>query len=65
MTDSRVRLMAAVARHRERQLDESRASDIRASGARRTGLSHRAIRARKQLSAARARRRLASHDHDS
>ena len=33
MTDSRVRLIAAVARHRRLEMDESRAWDIRTSGA--------------------------------
>ncbi len=65
MTDRHVRLLAAVARHRERQRDDRRPSDTPASGLHHADLSHRAIRARKQLSAARARRRLASHDSDS
>ncbi len=65
MSDRHIRLLAAVARHRERERDEYRDSDIPASGLHRAGLAHRAIRARKQLSAARARRRLASHDSDS
>ncbi|MET0731143.1 MAG: hypothetical protein ABWZ03_08130 [Solirubrobacterales bacterium] len=52
MTDSHLRLLAAVARHRE------------ATRVRRADLSHQAIRARKQMSAARARRRLARHDPD-
>lgn len=62
MTDRHTRLLAAVARHRKRETDEYRASDTTASGLHRAGLAHRAIRARKQLSAALARRRLASHD---
>ncbi len=51
MTDSHRRLLAAVARRQERERD-----------LRTVDLSHSATRARKQVSAARARRRLATGD---
>ena len=61
MTDSHVRLLAAVARHRERERDDYQSSAA-PSAAREADLSHRATRARKQVSAAHARRRLATGD---
>ena len=63
MTDSRTRLLAAVARQREREGDTQRFS-ADSSSRRETGadLSHHETRARKQMSAARARRRLATGD---
>jgi hypothetical protein len=61
MTDSHVRLLAAVARYRERERDEYQSSaDL--SAVREADLSHRATRARDQVSAARARRRIATGD---
>lgn len=59
MTDSHVRLLAAVARHRERERDEYNSS-ADPSPRREAELSRRATRAREQLSAALARRRLAT-----
>lgn len=63
MTDSRTRLLAAVARHRERERDTQRfAADSPSRREAGADLSHYAVRARKQVSAARARRRLATGD---
>jgi hypothetical protein len=65
MTDSHMRLLAAVARHRERERDEydsSTAPFPLRQAVRRADLTHRATRARKQVSAAQARRRLVSHE---
>ena len=61
MTDSHMRILAAVARHRERKRDDYETS-ASPSPQRAADLSHRAVRARKQVSAARARRRLATGD---
>jgi hypothetical protein len=59
MTDSHIRLLAAVARYRERERDEHRSS-ADPSALREADLSHRASRAREQMSAARTRRPLAT-----
>jgi hypothetical protein len=65
MTDSHIRLLAAVARFRDRETEEYQSS-VDPSAAGEAARSHRAARARKQLSAARARRRLATgHERDS
>jgi hypothetical protein len=61
MTDSHIRLLAAVARHREREREEYQSS-ADPSAPREADLCHRATRARDQVSAARARRRLATGD---
>ena len=61
MSDSHIRLLAAVARHRERARDEYQ-STADPSARQEADLSHRATRARDQVSAARARRRLATGD---
>jgi hypothetical protein len=61
MTDSHIRLLEAVARQRERETDEYQSSPG-TSAPRHADPRHRATRARKQVSAARARRRLATGD---
>jgi hypothetical protein len=61
MTDSHIRLLRAVARVRERESDDYQSSADR-SAQTQADLSDRATRARDQVNAANARRRLAIGD---